>query len=654
MSYILKEFVKGISLRGVTSDVTDNIEGSLFHNSTDKRLKAFIDNAIREIVTNSQAQILTNKTIDYNLNTILNLPGGGGGGGVNTDLSNLTSPTAIPAGVDLTSSAVDTTPFRVRTTSSSTTSTANIFFASGQVDAGTGTSGRAVMYTGWNLSSGNTGVMEISSGIAMGAGSSGSLTYFTGKSGTGFSGSVFIGTGSVDNFQQGLNNETNTSSTGAIQINTGIIRNTASNNRTGTVFLGSGSSTSIAGSGQVTISSGAIGQTGTPGTGSSGTLTLQSGAVNGTGATGSSGQVNIFSGSASISTGNSGVVSLRSGIVNSGTSGSIFIDSGSSTGTGASGSLNLRTGNSSLGNSGNIFIETGNASSGTRGYLNLAAREIYLSSTNLSGSNTALIVNDSGMYARNSFLVSALSDSQQYIHLDVNNAQYPSLWVGGQTHTVSRFANIGAFSAISQNAGGIGFKGAQVQGTVDGTYKGGDVYLETTSASYFNDPAVNLSISSGDLYLQTRDAFVKGTSTNANSGNILIQTGTAFGSGTRGDLTINCRRMYSEGGNALLVSTLNRIIVSDGNIDLLNSSGTVYHHNITTNINLQFINGIPGKRFTVVVRNTTGSNLTVNFPTVKQKAGTIINTVTANTSSIFEFVNSSNEYYCISCINNMV
>jgi len=501
MSYILKEFVKGIVLRGESSDVLDGIEGSLFHNSSDKKLKTFIDSTVREIVTTSQSQVLTNKTIDYNLNTILNFPSGGGGG-VNTDLSNLTAPTAIPTGVDLISNTTST--FFVKTRNVTSGDSSQIGVSTGQVTDGSGNSGRLVLFSGWNATpTGNSGIMEISSGPALGSGTSGSLSYYTGKSVSGLSGSVFINSGPIDDSQQGIDNQLNTNPTGAIQINTGRIRNTSSTSRTGNVLLASGSSTSLLGSGNLTLTTGAIGDvtTGVPGTGTSGNTVLQSGNVNGTGSTGSSGQVSIYSGSSTSGSGNSGDVSLKSGNANSGSSGSLYVESGTSI-TGASGNTYLRSGSSSSGNSGKVEITTGDALNGTPGDIEI---------------------------------------------------------IPGISNTLNR----------------------------------------------------------------------------------------------RGNLTIGAHIMYAHSGAAILTSTLNTIITST-DIDLLNSSGTVYHHTLVNNVNLQFINGVPGKRFTVVVRNVTGSSLTVNFPIVKQKAGTIINTVAANSANIFEFVNSNNEYYCISCINNVV
>lgn len=431
MSFILKEYVKGILLRGVSSDITDNLEGSIFHNSNTKRLKTYIDSAIREIITSSQVQTLTNKTIDYNQNTILNLPSGGGGGGGGTPpsvedratiyLDNI-STTSIPDGSNLLSTSSNY--FTIGTENKSS-NTGEVRLATGEITSGgTGNTGVVSVYSGTNNTSGSSGIVFVASGQAKGSGSSGSVFLKSQKSLSGISGDVYVSTGAIDTTQEGYNNSSNSNTTGFIQINTGRIRNTSSTLPSGAVSLSSGSSTSTGGSGSVVISSGNVGDGAIPGAGISGDL----------------------------------------------------------------------------------LLSTGNADGGIR--------------------------------------------------------------------------------------------------------------------------------SSGSIYIATGD-LVNGST------------------GTKGDLIINTRRIYAENGVALIPSTLNNII-STNIIDLLNSSGTVYHKNITATTNFQFTNGIAGKRFTVVVKNATGSNLTANFPTVKQKSGTIINTITANSSSIFEFLNSDGEYYCISCINNMV
>jgi hypothetical protein len=69
----LRYFVKGIELRGNTTDISDNIEGALFVNSTSHLLKAYLNGAVREIITADQAQTLTNKNIDAANNTVSNI-----------------------------------------------------------------------------------------------------------------------------------------------------------------------------------------------------------------------------------------------------------------------------------------------------------------------------------------------------------------------------------------------------------------------------------------------------------------------------------------------------------------------------------------------------------------------------------------------------
>jgi hypothetical protein len=70
-SYLIKQFIKGIALRGETSDITENVEGSLFHNSTQQKIKSYIEGAVREVITESQIQTLTNKTISAADNLIV-------------------------------------------------------------------------------------------------------------------------------------------------------------------------------------------------------------------------------------------------------------------------------------------------------------------------------------------------------------------------------------------------------------------------------------------------------------------------------------------------------------------------------------------------------------------------------------------------------
>jgi hypothetical protein len=67
------KFVKGLLLKGESSDPTDNLEGSVWYNSTSDRFKGYAESAVREITTNDQSQTLSNKTIDADSNTITNI-----------------------------------------------------------------------------------------------------------------------------------------------------------------------------------------------------------------------------------------------------------------------------------------------------------------------------------------------------------------------------------------------------------------------------------------------------------------------------------------------------------------------------------------------------------------------------------------------------
>ena len=69
MANIPNRFTKGIVLRGESSD-SGNEEGSLFLNSSSARIKTYVEGAVREVITSSQGQYLTNKTISTAENTI--------------------------------------------------------------------------------------------------------------------------------------------------------------------------------------------------------------------------------------------------------------------------------------------------------------------------------------------------------------------------------------------------------------------------------------------------------------------------------------------------------------------------------------------------------------------------------------------------------
>lgn len=74
MAISFRQFVRGILLRGESSDPSNaNVNGSIWHNSAAARIKAYVQGAIRVLVTEDQAQVLTNKSISGSSNTITNI-----------------------------------------------------------------------------------------------------------------------------------------------------------------------------------------------------------------------------------------------------------------------------------------------------------------------------------------------------------------------------------------------------------------------------------------------------------------------------------------------------------------------------------------------------------------------------------------------------
>lgn len=84
-------FTKGIVLNGETADATDNIEGSIFVNSTATRIRSYINGSVRELTLNDAAQTLTNKTLTGN--TVVSSVSGSGTFVFNTT-GTITAPNA--------------------------------------------------------------------------------------------------------------------------------------------------------------------------------------------------------------------------------------------------------------------------------------------------------------------------------------------------------------------------------------------------------------------------------------------------------------------------------------------------------------------------------------------------------------------------------
>lgn len=105
MATVMKRLTKGVVLRGETSDSSENLEGSIWNNSTTTRFKVYIEAAVRELVTTNQSQILTNKTIDADLNTITNIDNADIKAGAAIDLTKLANG-ALPSGITVNSSNI--------------------------------------------------------------------------------------------------------------------------------------------------------------------------------------------------------------------------------------------------------------------------------------------------------------------------------------------------------------------------------------------------------------------------------------------------------------------------------------------------------------------------------------------------------------------
>lgn len=96
MAKVNKGFDKGIRLK--PSDEAASKEGDIRIGDTDKKVKAYVDGAERDVVTADQSQTVTNKTIDADNNTISNIETDNLKSGVLiTDVSTATSDTELPS-----------------------------------------------------------------------------------------------------------------------------------------------------------------------------------------------------------------------------------------------------------------------------------------------------------------------------------------------------------------------------------------------------------------------------------------------------------------------------------------------------------------------------------------------------------------------------
>lgn len=340
---------------------------------------------------------------------------------------------------------------------------------------------------------------------------------------------------------------TQTANSGAVQVISGVVQTSGNS---GNISVASGQVVS-GNSGSTIVTSGTVTTSGT-----TGSAVLRSGSNTGSGASGlarlrsgdssnnSSGVVEVYTGTSAAASA-TGYINMFTGAKGSGAAntGLIQLASGSTAGSGTSGGIGLYTGSSTSGNSGSIAIQTG-AAGVTRGDISISAKAIYCSAT----SNTnGLILDSVGTQTFKQVLVQT-PDYSNYIHLDMNVSQYPSFWVGG-TNNSTNGSNIGSFSSKGQSGGSTTFTGSRVEGTVNGSFTSGTVFVETANRSYYNDTAANLEISTGELVVRTQDAYIKGTGVNANTGNIRLTTGSAAGAGSRGSIIVEAPELNMSNNN---------------------------------------------------------------------------------------------------------
>jgi len=276
MTNILERFIKGITLPSQSSDPAEVEEGSLYSVSNPSpRIKAYIQSAAREVITNTQSQTLQNKLIIASENTIqvaaagvtaielnsaLQEIQGNFSGKANTNLDNIVT-TSIPAGVNLESNTIGTSStFRIKTKNQTTTSSGSVDLATGNADSSFN-SGNLNVYTGDKTLdvSGRTGNIAISSGNAGGVDKTTSTVY---------SGVLNLTTGAVSNSTSGVGS-------GSIILQSGIINN--SDSKSGSVTVGTGNiSNTIGVSGDLFLRTG--NSTGTSSTTTTGNIQILTGA----------------------------------------------------------------------------------------------------------------------------------------------------------------------------------------------------------------------------------------------------------------------------------------------------------------------------------------------------------------------------------------
>lgn len=376
MAFGFSKFLRGINLSPNSASKVSQL-GDL-DSTTNGRLNFYNGSSVSVIVTTSSTDVLTNKSIDANHNTITNLTDSNFSSAatiprtriaagtanqivVNDDSGNLSSEAQISklqggTGADNTnvtfpSTGVIVTETGTETLTNKTLTTPNsdiINFAQLTLNPATPSSGDRKLFTK------SDGVYQIDDSGTVTKFATGSSSGDINNGGNTFGSNITIGTN--DNFNLGF--KVNNIVKYNIPASTGLLTAPSSNTAAVTAvgLVGGAGSSGNTNGGVLTLSSGAG-----VGSGNGGATTVISGSANGSGGTG--GALSLSAGAGQVSGSAGGNLALGSGSAGGGSSnaGDVSITGGNAGGSGTGGTITLRGGNSNSGTSGSILLEGGNS-----------------------------------------------------------------------------------------------------------------------------------------------------------------------------------------------------------------------------------------------------------------------------------------------------
>lgn len=261
--------------------------------------------------------------------------------------------------------------------------------------------------------------------------------------------------------------------------------------------------------------------------------------------TGNSGDVEIFSGTPSIS-GTSGGVSIYTAAPAAGASGNLFLKSGNATTT--SGNATITTGNSTSANTGSIIFTSGNTASGAAGNISLLTG----TGTSNGAENIALLANPASYQTGRKIVFlgdrttspTGAPTNGIFLYADSGNLQ-----IHTSTGTI-----IGIDSnqySISGNSDDFGTYSFRTQNITADTEESRGIVIATGSSTGNEGVSGNINITTG----------FGGGSLNSVTGDITLQTGDSGLFGQNGNIFLNPGQGFNPGniflGRANLATDLN-------------------------------------------------------------------------------------------------